>query len=119
MTALESASTEITVRYRSRDDGWHLFTSDDMRGLFVASPDLKKAFNDVPRAIAMILKLDHGLDCIVQPKLDYAGFIQLKTMRERAHEEVEKRTAELIKEMEAARFGSFPFTIGSSTQAVV
>ena len=68
-----SALAEITVTYQTRE-GWHLFTSDQMDGLFVASPDLETAFEDVPNAVSMLLKLDHDFDCVVQPKLDFESF---------------------------------------------
>ena len=69
-----SALAEITVAYQTRE-GWHLFTSDQMDGLFVASPDLKTAFEDVPNAVSMLLKLDHDFDCVVQPQLSYEEFL--------------------------------------------
>ena len=72
---------EITVTYRTKD-GWHLFTSDQMDGLVVASPDLRTAFDDVPKAVSMLLKLDHGFECVVQPRLDYEGFCALLGARE-------------------------------------
>ena len=112
MTSLDNASTEVTVRYRSRD-GWHLFTSDQIGGLFVASPDLKVAFDDVPKAISVLMKLDHGFDCVVQPKLDYAQFIELMGLREKAQDAVEDRTKGLMETMQAAGCAIFPFTIGS------
>lgn len=110
---LDNASTEVTVRYRSRD-GWHLFTSDQISGLVVAGPDLKAAFDDVPKAISMIMKLDHGFDCVVQPKVDYAEFIELKgVLSDKPEDAVEDRTSGLIETIQAAGRAIFPFTIGS------
>ena len=95
---------EVTVQYQTRE-GWHLFTSHQMDGLFVASPDLETAFNDVPVAIERLLKLDHDFDCIVQPKLDFEAFCALTEAHRAAQEAVEKR-------LEEQRRDAFFFTIG-------
>lgn len=97
---------EVTVQYRTRE-GWHLFTSEQMDGLFVASPDLEAAFNDVPVAIEKLLKLDHDFDCIVQPKLDFGAFCALTEAHRAAQEAVDKR-------LEEQRRDAFFFTIGPS-----
>ena len=95
---------EVTVQYRTRE-GWHLFTSQQMDGLFVACPDLETAFTDVSVAIERLLKLDHDFDCIVQPKLDFEAFCALTKSHRAAQEAVEKR-------LEEQRRDAFFFTIG-------
>ena len=74
---MDHTPVKIDIDYRNQD-GWHLFTSGQVPGLFVASPDLKTAFDDVPKVLFMLMKLDHGIDCVVLPKLDYDEFLQIK-----------------------------------------
>lgn len=63
----------VEVRYKSLD-GWHVFTSPNMAGLYVASKDAETAFNDVPTAIQMLVKLDTGIDVKVEAALPYEEF---------------------------------------------
>ena len=91
-----SALAEITVTYQTRE-GWHLFTSDQMDGLFVASPDLETAFEDVPNAVSMLLKLDHDFDCVVQPKLDFESFRALLGSHGKARQSMAARVWNSIK----------------------
>lgn len=85
----------ITVTYRS-DGEWHLFTSDQIDGLCVASQNLEMAFDDVPVAVQGLLKLDHDVDCKVEWTLTYTGFRQKIHMAEKAQEAVEQRTQEMM-----------------------
>ena len=106
-----SALAEITVKYQTRK-GWHLFTSDQMDGLFVASTDLRTAFDDVPEAVSMLLKLDHGVECVVQPKLDFEGFLALQGSRGRARQSVAARLGHWVAALVAAnRRNAFLFTV--------
>lgn len=63
----------VKVRYKSLD-GWHVFTSPNMIGLYVASRDAETAFNDVVTAIQMLVKLDTGFDVKVQAGMPYEEF---------------------------------------------
>jgi uncharacterized linocin/CFP29 family protein len=46
-----------TVRVTYRDlDGVHVFTSDDVRGLYVADRDIRQAYEEVPQALSELLK---------------------------------------------------------------
>lgn len=47
----------ITVQYKYRD-GWHVFSSNDVPGLYVASKDARKAYEDVPIALKAIMDMD-------------------------------------------------------------
>ena len=116
MTALDDTSTEVIVRYRSSDD-WHLFTSEQLDGLFVASQNIERAFNDVPNAIQTLLKLDHGFDCTARLKLSYDEFIRRMGLRDDAQEAVARRTEELMEAMEPDRDGTFMFMISSPSAA--
>ena len=106
------ASTEITVQYRSKD-GWHLFTSDQILGLFVASPDMKVAFSDIPETVRLLLKLDYGLDCVVQPKLEYEAFLRLTTLRNKAQNAVSQRTRDMLESLRVDGSDTFRFMVGS------
>lgn len=46
-------------------DGYHVFTSEDVRGLYVASKDPKKAFDQVAPTLAMLLERKLGAACEV------------------------------------------------------
>jgi len=50
-------------------DGWHTFVSDELPGLYVTHKDLKVAFEDVGPSIALLMRLDHGIECNVSPEL--------------------------------------------------
>jgi hypothetical protein len=63
----------VEVRYKS-DDGWHVFTSPNMGGLYVASRDAREAFDDVATAIKKLVKLDTGYDATVEPGVPYEEF---------------------------------------------
>lgn len=45
----------IRVSLRRQDD-WMIATSEDMPGLFIASPDAEKVIDDVPDAIRILFK---------------------------------------------------------------
>ena len=63
----------VAVRYKSVD-GWHVFASPNMPGLYVASQDAREAFDDVATAIQKLVKLDTGHDVRVEPALPYEEF---------------------------------------------
>ena len=46
-------------------DGYHLFTSEDVEGLHVGSSDFDKAYADLPIAIEMLMRVNHGIACLV------------------------------------------------------
>lgn len=70
------AKTSICVDYKFVD-GWHVFASEGMLGLYVASQDAQKAFDDVGPSIQMLLKLDEGIDCTVESELDFDEFLEM------------------------------------------
>lgn len=100
--------TEVSVR-RKVKDGWFVYICDELPGLYVAHRDDKVAYNDLPTAISMLLKLDLGVDCTVTHKLGYANFVRMVEsvgMDETASDMVASRTAKLIDECEY-----FPFIV--------
>ena len=42
--------------------GWAVATSDDLPGLFIAHPDLEAVKSDIPDAIRILFKEQHGMD---------------------------------------------------------
>lgn len=101
---VDNMPVEVAITYEQKD-GWHLFTCDRMKGLFVASPDLRMAYDDVPTAVRDLLKLDCNVECDVEWKLTYAGFRQSLNSSELTHREdiverartaVRQRTQELM-----------------------
>jgi len=70
-----TTTTSICVRYKYHAQGWYVFEADELPGLYVASRDAKKAFDDVAPAIKMLLKLNEGIDCTIVPALSFDDFI--------------------------------------------
>lgn len=68
------AKTSIEVKYKGVD-GWHIFESDELVGLLVASKDPKTAFNDVATSIEKLLMLDEGITCTARPELTLDDFL--------------------------------------------
>lgn len=74
MNMERSVNTSITALYKVVD-GWHVFVSPELPGLYVASQDLAKAYNDVARSIEMLLSLDSGIKCAASPDLPLDEFV--------------------------------------------
>lgn len=62
---VEGINTPICVKYK-QVDGWHVFSSDDLLGLYVVSQNFELAFNDVALVIQKLLKLNEGIDAKIQ-----------------------------------------------------
>ena len=65
-----TAPISFQIQYQYRD-GYHVYSSTELRGLFVAATDGKAAFEDVSKSIELLLKLDHGIQCSVIPAESY------------------------------------------------
>jgi hypothetical protein len=96
-------STDIIVTRRVRDD-LYVYTCDTLPGLFVVSHDDKIAYEDVPRSIRLLLKLDYDRDCVVTHKVTYTEFVEKLRLSERAREAVSRRTALLVDESDQIFF---------------
>lgn len=66
----DNPSTSINVQHKYRD-GWHVFYSDDMPGLYVASDDPRKAYDDIAPSIEKLIKLDTGVSVTAKPQLSF------------------------------------------------
>jgi len=70
-----TAITSICVRYKAQD-GWHVFYSEDLPGLYVANPSVEVAYTDVAPAIQALMELDLGVPCRVEPESTLAEFVE-------------------------------------------
>jgi hypothetical protein len=75
MPMTTAVATSVAVRYRTVA-GWHVFDSHDIRGLYVASHDLARAYQDIPASIRTILRLSTGQDWEVKMEIPVADFMQ-------------------------------------------
>ena len=78
--------SSICVRYKFVD-GWHIFQSDELLGLYVANLDPKIAYDDVQASIEKLIYLNEGIRCSVIPETTYAEFIS--AIKDRAHRAVQ------------------------------
>jgi hypothetical protein len=85
----------ITVHRKVRD-GWYVYTCDQLPGLYVASPDDRKAYDDLPTAIRTLVKLTYGTDCLVAHKVEYQDFEDMAGLTGRAAAAIAERTRELL-----------------------
>ena len=88
-------SAEVVVKRKVRD-GWFVYTCADLPGLYVAHTDDQVAYNDLPEAIRLLVKLDEGIDCKVSHAVPYIEFVRQARLSARAAEEVQKRTNDLV-----------------------
>lgn len=75
----------LCVEYRLIE-GNHIFTSKDVKGLYVASKNAEKALNGLPGIIKKLFKYNHNIECEVQP---------LALLRDLVKEEVPDRPVEV------------------------
>ena len=80
---------------RKIKDGWFVYTCDQLPGLYVAHPDDRIAYDDLPRSISALVKLNYGVDCTVAHKVSYKEFVRACASDD-ARETMEERTQELI-----------------------
>lgn len=73
--------TTVRVDYKEQD-GWHVFSSDQIYGLYVASKELETAFEDVGPTIEKLIKLNYNLDVKVHPVPPFEEFLDLLGSRE-------------------------------------
>lgn len=65
----------VKVEYAFRD-GYHIFTSPELSGLYVANKDPEGAFRDVSPAIALLVRLNAGIECDVTLTPSLAEFLR-------------------------------------------
>lgn len=67
------APETIRVMYRNVD-GVHVFTSEDVRGLYVADRDLRRAYNEVSDALRDLMKYQ-GIEASYGPEMSVDDFV--------------------------------------------
>jgi hypothetical protein len=72
--------TSLMIEYK-HVEGWHVFTSKDLPGLYVASMDARSAFEDIPTAIQKLLELNDGIKCKVEQELSFEEFLRRTTKK--------------------------------------
>jgi hypothetical protein len=90
-----NASTVVIVNRKERD-GWFVYTSDDIPGLYVASHDDQVAYDDLPASIRLLVKLNHGIECQVFHTVPYAEFVSAAQSHEQNKSALQRRTDDLI-----------------------
>lgn len=75
--SVESVTT-IRVQYQFID-GYHVFTSEDVYGLYVASRNPEKAFGNIQASIEQLIKLNHGINIEVAPAQTIPEFLKVGT----------------------------------------
>jgi type I restriction enzyme R subunit len=63
-------AASIRVHYRFVG-GYHVYTSDDVYGLYVANQDPYVAYDAVAQSLEKLIKLNEDLDCRVEPTLTF------------------------------------------------
>ncbi|HTG25191.1 MAG TPA: hypothetical protein VK681_34560 [Reyranella sp.] len=71
----DSNISTITVDYRVID-GWHVFTSADVRGLYVANENQEAAFNAVGPTIETLLQLNENVQVEVRAATAFSRFLE-------------------------------------------
>ena len=89
-----SQITSIHVDYK-HVDGWHVFSSKDLPGLYVAHADAETAFNDVTESIEKLVFLDTGVQCHVAPEMSFSEFM-LTHAGSRLIWDIEERIASIV-----------------------
>jgi hypothetical protein len=107
---MDALATDISVRRRLRE-GWYIYTCEAIPGLFIASKDDRKAYEDVPKAIKLLFRLDWGVEVSVAHKVGYDAFFGKIRLGERAVSAVQDRTNDL---MENHEITMIPFIVGTT-----
>ena len=64
---MAETTTVIRVQHRLLGGRHHVFTSEDVFGLYVASQDLREAFDAVAPSIVELLRLNESIAVTVEP----------------------------------------------------
>lgn len=70
--------TSINIDYK-HVEGWHVFSSTELPGLYVASMDAREAYEDVAPSLEKLLKLNAGITCSVKPECSFEEFLKQHT----------------------------------------
>lgn len=70
----------VCIEYKNVD-GVHVFTSEDLPGLYIASKDDEAAYRDVAEGIKLLVRLDYGMECEVSPAMtpeEFFGHVEIE-----------------------------------------
>ena len=64
-----AAAIRVTYRFI---DGYHIYTSEDVYGLYVANRDAEAAYNAVGPSLEKLIKLNEGFSYRVEPTMTFS-----------------------------------------------
>ena len=70
-----AGSATIRVNYRFMD-GYHVYTSEDVYGLYVANRDAQAAYEAVAPSLERLIKLNEGVVCHVEPTFTFSELMR-------------------------------------------
>lgn len=79
----------VTVHYRVVD-GWHVFTSDDVYGLYVASKNPIEAVEDVIPSVKLLIKMNEGVECEIKTTKSFREVMALAQTAQDVGEEISR-----------------------------
>jgi len=71
----ETATFAIRTQYRTIGD-YHIFTSSDVKGLYVAHRDPKKAYENVAIVMKALVEHKTGAECVIEAVAPYSEFLR-------------------------------------------
>lgn len=71
---MQDATAAIRVNYRFID-GYHVYTSADVYGLYVAHRDPAKAYAAVAPSLEKLIQLNEGFACRVEPTMTFSELV--------------------------------------------
>jgi hypothetical protein len=70
----EAPVATVRAQYRLVD-GYHVFTSEDVRGLYVASKNAREAFDSVRPVLEQLISLKLKVRCEIEPVMSFDQFM--------------------------------------------
>lgn len=70
----DQAPTTVTVNYRNVD-GYHIFTSDQVFGLYVATKHAERAVAALQPSLELLLAKNYGVNCRLEPAAEFGEFV--------------------------------------------
>lgn len=94
--------TSIRVQYKQAD-GWHVFFSDELPGLYVANKNPRKALKNVVPSIEQLIELDGGVKVRVEIEPPVYEFLKMLN-RKRGSMRSSARAGEIFTEQRYSVF---------------
>jgi hypothetical protein len=70
-----AGTAAIRVHYRCID-GYHVYTSEDVYGLYIVNRDAQKAYDAVAPSLEKLIKLNDGLSWRVEPIMTFSEMVR-------------------------------------------